>query len=494
MELLFVPVAVLYFAVVGALFIYGINFFYLAALSRLTTPSPVAPPLTAWPRVTIQLPIFNELYVAERLIDAAASLDYPRDLLDIQVLDDSTDETVGLARARVADWRARGVNITHFHRLHRVGFKAGALAHGLTHALGEYLAVFDADFVPPPDFLRRVLPHFHDAQVAFVQARWQHINHGHSLLTRLEGLALDAHFIIEQFVRFQHGYWFNFNGTAGVWRRAALEDAGGWQADTLTEDLDLSYRAFLRGWRAVYLRDLEVPGELPVSFNAYRRQQHRWARGSFECAVKLLPPIWRGPGSVARKMQATLHLTSYGIHLLLFVMSLLFPVVLAFSVRYPGVLSLSGLAVIFNITLFAPSVFFAAAQWQTLGRGWWRLLPLILLFNLFGTGMILNTTRAAWHVVRHQPGVFERTPKFGLLRAPGEWLGHRYQIRFDVIVLYELALALFNLASVLFAIQTRNWTIAFYAALFCVSLLFTASLSLAQTLAGLRVPHPRPLS
>jgi cellulose synthase/poly-beta-1,6-N-acetylglucosamine synthase-like glycosyltransferase len=491
LDLLFVPVAIVYLAVVGMLFTYGVNFFYLTYLTwrqrkwSSSLPSKLQeglPPMTQWPYVTVQLPIYNELYVAERLINAAARLDYPAHLLEIQVLDDSTDETVELVRDVVQRLRAQGVNVVHMHRSQRVGFKAGALAEGLAHAHGEFLAMFDADFVPPPDFLKRAIPHFQDPRIAFIQTRWGHLNRDYSFLTFLQSLAIDAHFMVEQFARSQSGYWFNFNGTAGIWRRAAIKDAGGWKADTLTEDLDLSYRAFLCGWRALYLRDLEVPAELPVNFSAYRRQQHRWARGSLECALKLIPQVWDAPIPLLKKLEATLHLTGYGVHLLLWALTLLYPLVLLLSVRYPSLIALFGIAFIFNATAFAPTLFFMVAQ-QQLGRRWWRLLPVILFITALGAGMMLNTLRAALQILRKRQSVFERTPKFGIVRKRQDWTRRRYQLRLDSIVFFELAFALLNLGTVGLAIYVNNWVIAAYAAMFCIGLLFTSGFTIAQALA-----------
>ncbi|MEJ2264725.1 MAG: glycosyltransferase family 2 protein [Anaerolineales bacterium] len=297
-DLAFVPIGFVYLIVVSLLFIYGMNFFYLAwqaayqaahqAWRKNTHQATMPPEPDLWPVVTVQLPLYNELYVAERLIRAAATLDYPRHLLEIQVLDDSTDETVEIAGKLVRQLAEKGINIVHIHRTERKGYKAGALAEGLNVARGEYLAIFDADFIPPADYLKNTLPFFKDDKIGFVQTRWGHINREYSLLTFLQSLAVDAYFMIEQYARSQKGYWFNFNGTAGIWRRSAIEDAGGWTAETLTEDLDLSYRAFLRGWKSIYLRDIVVFGELPISFSAYRRQQLRWARGRLECAQKFL--------------------------------------------------------------------------------------------------------------------------------------------------------------------------------------------------------------
>ncbi|HKZ53927.1 MAG TPA: glycosyltransferase [Anaerolineales bacterium] len=495
LDLLFVPVAVLYLLLVAALFLYGLNFFYLTYLAlRNRGAEPIAPDPQAWPRVTVQLPVYNELYVAERLIEAAAALDYPSSLLEIQVLDDSTDETVAVIEETAKRLKARGVDVVHIHRSHRTGFKAGALAEGLAQARGEFLAIFDADFVPPPDFLRRTLPHFQDPKLAFVQTRWGHLNRDYSLLTFLQSLAIDAHFMVEQFARNLAGYWFNFNGTAGVWRRSALEDAGGWTADTLTEDLDLSYRAFLRGWRALYLRQVDVPAELPANFSAYRRQQQRWARGSLECARKLLPHIWRSQNPFRIKLQATLHLTGYGVHLLLFALMLLYPLVVVLSQRVPSLIfALFGLAIVFNLTALAPSLLFAVAQ-KHLGRAWWRMAPAILFITVLGAGMMLNTVRAASHIFFGRRGVFERTPKFGLLQQKQGWQERRYQMRLDPIVYSELFFAAWSLGTITLALHAGNWVIAAYASLFAVGLLFTSGVTILQALAvrrsrGRSAPH-----
>ncbi len=480
LDLLLVPVAVVYLAVVVMLFIYGMNFFYLCYLTwrRLNQRDEISV-LTDLPPVTVQLPIYNELYVAERLINAAARLDYPAHLLEIQVLDDSTDETIEIVRAAVERWHARGVNIAHLHRENRAGFKAGALADGLKTARGEFVAFFDADFVPPPDFLKRTLPYFQNPRVAFVQTRWDHLNRDYSFLTYLQSLSIDAHFAVEQFARSHGGYWFNFNGTAGVWRRAALQDAGGWTADTLTEDLDVSYRAFLRGWDAKYLRDVSVSAELPVHFSAYRRQQHRWARGSLECAIKLIPRIWESKISLARKIQASLHLTGYAVHLLMFALAILYPIALVLSQRFPGLISLFGLATIFNTTALAPTLFFTLGQ-QQLGRDWRRALPSILFITVLGAGMMVSTLRAGLGIFSNSIGTFERTPKFGIKTKAENWTHRRYQIKLDPIIYAEIAFALFNFSTALLAIYLGNILIAIYALLFCSGLVFTAGTSIVQ--------------
>ena len=481
-DLLFVPVLVVYVVILCALFVYGVNFIYLTIASlQARDRGPALRVPATWPAVTIQLPIYNEVYVAGRLINEVARMDYPADRLEIQVLDDSTDETSTIVAELVASWRARGVNITHVRRVGRDGYKAGALRHGLALATGELIAIFDADFLPQPDFLREAVPALvADADLAFVQARWGHVNRGSSLLTRLQAVAIDGHFGIEQTGRWARGYWFNFNGTAGVWRRSALLDAGGWQDDTLTEDLDVSYRAFLAGWRAGYLRDLEAPAELPVSFSAYRRQQHRWARGSFECAMKHLPAIWRSKVPVARKISATLHLTGYLIQLLLLALALLYPLLLLVSGPHPGLFTVLGVLSIFNLTTLAPTFMFAVGQRQV-GRHWLVQIPTILLLTVFGCGMMVNTGRAAWQTFTGGPGAFERTPKFGVRHRRDDWRGLRYQLGLDRIVFVELALAAMNAVTSAVAMQRGFWAMAIYAGIFAAGLSAAAVTTLRQT-------------
>jgi cellulose synthase/poly-beta-1,6-N-acetylglucosamine synthase-like glycosyltransferase len=491
-DFLIVPIAIAYLIVIAMLFAYGVNFFYMTwvAISR-TRLSPEPPPPENWPSVTVQLPIYNELYVAERLVEAAARLEYPDHLLEIQVLDDSNDATVELVQRTVNRLNSRGIRIVHLRREHRHGYKAGALAEGLKQAQGEFLAIFDADFVPRPDYLIRALPYLlhtpegQDRPPAFIQTRWGHLNRDYSFLTMLQSLSIDAHFKVEQYARSTSGHWFNFNGTAGIWRRQAIEDAGGWKADTLTEDLDLSYRAFLKGWGAVYLDDVEVQAELPASFTAYRRQQHRWARGSLECAVKLLPQVWEASAPFTRKLAATLHLTGYGVHLLLFSLSFLYPLILLVSRQYPMLISLFGITSLFNLTAFAPTLLNITAQ-RRLGRSWQQMLPSILFMTVLGAGMMVNTLRAAVQVLTSRSMVFERTPKFGISARGQSWVQRKYQVGLDTLVFAELGLALVNLGTVVFAVILGNYVIAAYAALFCAGLCFTSGFTLAQALAVYR--------
>lgn len=488
-DLLFVPVLALYVAVLIALFAFGVNFLILTTVAlRSGSRRPASTIPETWPVVTVQLPVFNEFYVAARLIDAVAALDYPRDRLEIQVLDDSTDDTSEIIEAAVARWAAEGLAIRRVTRDDRRGYKAGALGHGLESAHGDLIAIFDADFLPQRDFLRSLVPALvADPGMAFVQARWGHVNRDSSLLTRLQALAIDGHFAIEQSARWASGSWFNFNGTAGIWRRQAMLDAGGWQDDTLTEDLDLSYRAFLAGWHAGFVNVVEAPAELPVSYSAYRRQQHRWARGSFECAVKHLPAVWAAPVPLRRKLAATLHLTGYGIHLCMLALALLYPLILVVSEQHHDLLRLLGTLSIFNLTAFAPAVLFTLAQ-RRLRRPVLRQIPSVLVLSVFGAGLMVNTARAAVQLLRPGRGVFERTPKFAVRERHEHWERLRYQIGPDRIVLFELAVALINTATCVIAVTQGVWAIAVYTGIFTAGLMSSVGVTLAQ---AMRTPAQR---
>ncbi|MFQ5576874.1 MAG: glycosyltransferase [Anaerolineae bacterium] len=476
----------MYVTVLAGLALYGFNALIFSGLflryrRRLLRPSsPPAP--DEWPTVTVQLPLFNERFVVERLIDAVAALDYPADRLSIQVLDDSTDETITLARSRVAYHRARGVNITYLRRPNRTGFKAGALAFGLQTAPGDFVAIFDADFVPPPDFLRRVMPHFTASQVGMVQARWGHLNAELTPFTRAQALALDGHFVVEQTVRSRSGLLLNFNGSGGVWRKRCIAGAGGWQADTIAEDLDLSYRAQLAGWRLCYLPHVVAPAEIPPLLTAFKRQQFRWAKGAIQCLRKygrrlLVAPL---PGlSPWQRFQAVLHLSGYLVHPLMLLMILIgLPVLLS---RDPGPLPLSAL----GVAGFAPPVLFALSQWGAYSNWKWRFAYFPFLV-LLGAGVTLNNSRAVFEaLVGKNATEFLRTPKFraegrrrGGLRRAGE-----YTLPVDWTTWGELALALYCVAETAVAVSRAPGLVPFMA-MYTLGYIYIAGLGLWQSWDG----------
>lgn len=474
--------AVLYGAMSLFLFVFGANLFAMSVRVRnmgkaAQTSEPESGPDAELPIVTIQLPVYNELYVAERVIDAAAAFDYPHDKLQIQVLDDSTDETSLIIERTCARLAAKGIWIEHVQRENRVGYKAGALAEGLKTAKGEFTAIFDADFVPEPDFVRRALPHFDAPGIAFVQARWGHLNREHSWLTQLQAQAIDGHFLVEQSGRGQAGYWFNFNGTAGIWRVAAIEDAGGWKADTLTEDLDLSYRAHLSGWTAHFAEEIVVPSEVPAQLTGFRRQQHRWARGSIECAWRLLPEVWKSQERLMVKAQATLHLCAYFIQLLLLGLVLLYPAVILMSAQYPRLSTLFGVGYLLALTSLAPTVFFLTGSWRN-GRNVLRDIPRIISITIFGAGLMVNTARAALQIFTQPNPSFERTPKFGLSSANTgrqAWTSKRYQLAPDRIVFVELVLGTYSAAAAWLAWDRGNLGVLIYSIIFATGLITVAS-------------------
>jgi len=401
------------------------------------------------PTITVQVPVYNERHVIERVIDAVAALDYPRDRLHIQILDDSTDETSELAQARAAFHRERGTDITLLRRPNRSGFKAGALAWGLAQARGEYIAIFDADFCPHPDFLLQTVPYFSARpQLGLVQARWSHLNASYSPLTRAQAMAFDGHFVVEQEGRHCSGLLMNFNGTGGVWRKRCIETSGGWQADTLSEDLDLSYRAQLAGWEFLFLPEVDAPAELPPQIAAFKRQQSRWAQGSIQTLRKLAGPILcsRRLGW-GQKAMALLHTSSYLAHALM-VVFLLLSLPLLLSGAAP--LSLSGLGVL----CLGPPLVYAISQKQ-LYPDWERRLGAFPLLMLIGIGIAWCNTRAVWRGLTRWGGTFARTPKFRLEGRSGRWTDSAYRLQIDGDVIGEAALALYALVTA-FAAHTTG--------------------------------------
>ena len=399
--------AALYAAVLASLFAYGVNG-YVLLFYRRRWRDPSAPPPERWPDVTVQIPVFNERDVVGRVLDAAASLRYPG-RLDIQLLDDSTDDTPRVAAPVLARLGSEGVQVQHIRRDAREGFKAGALAEGLGHTDAELLLLLDADFVPPEDFLMRAVPLFTAPEIACVQTRWGHLNREDRPLTRGQALGIDVHFYVEQRARAAAGWPVAFNGSGGLWRRSAIEDAGGWSADTLTEDLDLSYRAWLRGWRTVYADEIECPAEIPERMVAFKAQQRRWARGSTAVARKLLGPIWRARASLGAKVQATLHLTHYTVHPLILLSAVL---AIPLGMLTPASSSWWTLLPPLAMATGGP-VAMAIAAAREEGRPRRGLPREIATLMLLGTGLALSNTIAVVAGLVSPRGVFERTPKGG---------------------------------------------------------------------------------
>jgi cellulose synthase/poly-beta-1,6-N-acetylglucosamine synthase-like glycosyltransferase len=471
-----------YFATLLTLSVYGLHRYHLLWLylrhRRLGARG--VRPTGPLPRVTVQLPLYNEATVARRLVEAVGALDYPADRLEIQVLDDSTDETRELVDAAVARLAERGLDARVLRREGREGFKAGALARGLESARGELVAVFDADFVPRPDFLRRVLPHLFDPGVGMVQVRWGHLNRERSLLTRLQALLLDGHFVIEHTARNRSGRFFNFNGTAGVWRRQAIESGGGWQHDTLTEDLDLSYRAQLAGWRFVYLPEVVAPAELPEEIGAFKSQQHRWAKGSVQTGLKLLPRILRAPLPLRVKTEAWFHLSANLAYLFMILLSILLP---------PAMLLRRGLGatglLLVDLPLFVAAFLSVSAFYVVAARDAglpFRRIPLLLPpLMALGIGLGVNNARAVIEALRGRPSPFVRTPKYGDRSA------RRYRARRDPRLVFELLLSLYFTGALAVAAALGAWASLPFLALFWWGYTYTGLLGLGELVQRARV-------
>lgn len=425
------------------------------------------------PLVTVQLPVFNERHVIARLIDAAAALDYPRDRIEIQILDDSTDETTAIAAARADYHRALGIRIDHLTRPDRNGFKAGALAYGLERASGEFLLILDADFVPAPDFLRALIDPLADPDVAMVQARWAYLNRDNNLITRAQAVLLDAHFAIEQSRRAARNLFFNFNGTAGIWRKQAICDAGGWRADTLTEDLDLSYRAQLAGWRFVYRGEVACRSELPGDMDAFKTQQHRWTKGSIEVMLRIIPAIWRARLPLRVKIEASVHLTSNLSYLFILLECLVFfgPGI-AFREAYHLDALLWIDAPLFALASLSHLGFFLFGQ-RALGIGTrGRLREIAFLIPML-IGLALNNGRAVIEALLGMRSGFVRTPKRGgsgkaaAVRASAAYRTARSRLGETA----EFGLGLIYASASIWLIQQQYWLSAPFAMLFAISFL-----------------------
>lgn len=472
-----------YFAVLAVLSIYGLHRYLILYLYHRHYKWKALPPARESTgaellSVTVQLPLYNEMYVARRVIEAAARMRYPREKLHIQVLDDSTDDTTAIARDTALKLRKRGFSVDVVHRDVREGYKAGALQAGLARVESDLVAIFDADFVPPVDFLEKTVPQFFDPQVGMVQTRWAYINRDYSLLTRVQALLLDGHFMLEHTARSHSGRFFNFNGTGGVFRRRAILDAGGWQGDTLTEDLDLSYRAQMRGWRFVFLPDVEVPSELPVDIFGFKNQQHRWTKGSVQVGKKLLPRIWKSDVSLRVKLEATFHLCANLSYPLLVLLSILMPFAVAVRAR---ALSTGGPfaieALVFGLSTASVFLFYAVAQ-REIGRGWkvrTRDIPLILAI---GVGMCINNAGAVLEALFGHETPFVRTAKYRIESFRDRWKGKLYHSARKPTFFVEMVLASYMVAGFSIVAWLGEWAALPYLGLFVAGYLYVFGLSL----------------
>jgi cellulose synthase/poly-beta-1,6-N-acetylglucosamine synthase-like glycosyltransferase len=449
-----------YFAILIILSVYGLHRYEIIRAYFKYRKNATQEPSRRFaelPPITIQLPIYNERYVVERLIEEVTHIQYPKELLQIQVLDDSTDDTHPFAEALVERYRALGHPIEYLHRANRDGFKAGALSEGLRTATGELIAIFDADFVPPPDFLMRTVHYFADPTVGVVQTRWSYINRDYNFLTEVEAMLLDGHFILEHGARSRAGYFFNFNGTAGMLRKRMIEDAGGWQHDTLTEDSDLSYRAQLKGWRFVYAPSLECPSELPVEMHGFQVQQSRWAKGLTQCAKKLLPTILRANVSSRIKLEAFMHLTpNISYPLMLVVSALMLPVMI---VRfYMGIWQMVFLDLPLIIASFwSISAFYVVAYREIYPKHWKRSLFLLPMLIAVGIGLTVINTRAVLEALCGVQSSFVRTPKYAIGDKHVNLRNKRYRRKSGWLPYIEIAVGTYFVSMIFFAIQTYNF-------------------------------------
>ncbi len=472
-----------YFIVLIILAAYGAHRYWLVYLyykhkkNKTTTPAAYFEEL---PRVTVQLPIFNEQYVVDRLLDAVCKLDYPREKLDIQLLDDSTDETIEVARTLVERYATLGHPVSYLHRDNRRGFKAGALEEGLKPAKGEFVAIFDADFVPPPDFLLKCIHHFTDPRIGMVQTRWTHINRNYSLLTEVEAILLDGHFVLEHSGRARSGVFFNFNGTAGMWRRIAIEQAGGWQHDTLTEDTDLSYRAQLKGWKFLYLQDVECPAELPVEMTAFKTQQARWAKGLIQVSKKILPRVLISDVPRSVKIEAWYHLTANLSYPLMIVLSvLLLP---AMVIRfYQGWFQMVYIDLpLFMASTFSISSFYLVSQKELFPKTWLRTFLYLPFLMALGIGLTITNTRAVLEALAGKQTAFARTPKYRVESKKDTVAAAKYRKRLGWVPWLELLVGTYFALTVYYAIDNENYITVPFLLLFVIGYWCTGLMSLLQ--------------
>ena len=473
-----------YFIVLLVLASYGVHRYVLVYLYYKHRKNKVEEPASRFPdlpRITVQLPIFNEQFVIDRLVDAVCKMEYPREKLDIQVLDDSTDETVEVANAVVQRYAALGHPISYHHRANRYGFKAGALQEGMKMAKGEFIAIFDADFVPSEDWLIRVIHHFADPEIGMVQTRWTHLNRDYSFLTNVEAILLDGHFILEHGARSRSHVFFNFNGTAGMWRREAIDSAGGWQHDTLTEDTDLSYRSQLKGWKFKYLQDVECPAELPIEMTAFKTQQARWAKGLIQTAKKILPTVLRSDVPFRVKLEAWYHLTANISYPFMVVLStLLLP---AMIIRfYQGWFQMLVIDLpLFMASTFSISSFYLVSQKELFPRRWPKTFLYLPFLMALGIGLTVTNTRAVMEALFGVKSSFKRTPKYRV-QAKGEKsiAARKYRKRLGFVPWIELLIGTYFAATVYYALSNENYITVPFLLIFVLGYWYTGLMSLLQ--------------
>ena len=476
-----------YFIVLIILSFYGLHRYQLVWLYyRHKKNAAKEPPQTfaELPFVTVQLPIYNEQFVVDRLIEACCKLDYPRDRFEIQLLDDSTDETRQVAAEIVERYR-NGCNgapqpLHYIHRTNRYGYKAGALDHGLKTAKGEYVAIFDADFVPPPDWLMQVVHHFAEPEIGMVQTRWTHLNRDYSFLTQVEALMLDGHFVLEHGGRSRAGVFFNFNGTAGMWRRCVIDDAGGWQHDTLTEDTDLSYRAQIKGWKFKYLQHVECPAELPIEMTAFKTQQARWAKGLIQTSKKILPRVLKSDQPFHTKLEAIYHLTANLSYPLMIVLSvLLMP---AMIIRfYQGWFQMLLIDMpLFMASTFSISSFYLVSQKELYPGKWYKTILYIPFLMSLGIGLTLTNTRAVMEALFGIQSSFKRTPKYSVKKRGEKSQAAKYRKRLGIVPWIELLVGTYFGFTIWYAIANENYFTVPFLALFFLGYWFTGLMSLLQ--------------
>jgi cellulose synthase/poly-beta-1,6-N-acetylglucosamine synthase-like glycosyltransferase len=472
-----------YFVVMIILAFYGLHRYQLVYLYYKHRKNKVTEPpanFAELPRVTIQLPIFNEQFVIDRLLEAVCALEYPKDKLQIQVLDDSTDETQAVAAGMVERYRELGSPIVYLHRANRYGYKAGALDAGLKTATGDFVAIFDADFVPPPYWIMKVVHHFAEPQVGMVQTRWTHLNRDYSFLTQVEAILLDGHFVLEHGGRSRCGVFFNFNGTAGMWRREAIEEAGGWQHDTLTEDTDLSYRSQLKGWQFRYLQDVECPAEVPIEMTAFKTQQARWAKGLIQTSKKILPRVMKSKAPFHVKIEAFYHLTANLSYPLMVVLStLLMP---AMIIRfYQGWFQMLLIDVpLFMASTFSISSFYLVSQKELFPGKWYKTFLYLPFLMSLGIGLTVTNTKAVLEAIFGITSSFKRTPKYSVKKKGERSQAAKYRKRLGIVPWIELLIGCYFALTIWYAISNENYFTIPFLLLFVVGYWYTGLLSLLQ--------------